>query len=410
MSTKLTKIVSAAGVAVVLIAVAVLWQRSETPPSTSSEDIKIGVILGFTGPIESLTPGMAASAELAMQEASDSGMLLGGKKALPVRADSTCVDSAAATAAAERLITAERIVAIMGADCSGVTTAIANNVAVPNGVVMVSPSATSPALSTIADNGFFYRTAPSDARQGQVLADVLTARGITNVAVTYTNNDYGKGLAESFSGAFNAAGGTIAISAAHEDGKADYAAEVGALGATEATHLAVFGYLDQGGKGIIQGSLDSDAFRSFILADGMIGDSLIAAIGDDLNGTIGTVPGGAGDSAERFLAHAKNNGIDGDGPYRAESYDAAALLILAIQAAGSAERAAIQSKMTMVANAPGEKIAVGELAKGLKILADGGDVDYVGATHVEFNEVGEVLGTYKELEVKDGKFETIRVR
>jgi len=65
-----------------------------------------------------------------------------------VRADSTCIDSAAATAAAERLITDDGIVAIMGADCSGVTGAVLSNVAVPNGVPMVSPSATSPALST----------------------------------------------------------------------------------------------------------------------------------------------------------------------------------------------------------------------------------------------------------------------
>ena len=389
------------------------WYKSQpgdTPSPALGEDVKIGVILGFTGPIESLTPGMAESAELAMQEASESGLLLGGSTAVSVRADSTCVDAAAATAAAERLVNADKVAAIMGADCSGVTTAVANNVAVPNGVVMVSPSATSPALSTIEDNGFFHRTAPSDARQGQVLAEVLADRGIKNVAVTFTNNDYGKGLSESFANAFTAAGGSIAISAAHEDGKADYAAEVGALAASGAEHLAVFGYVDQGGKGIIQGALDADAFRNFILADGMIGKSLIEAIGDDLDGTIGTLPGGADEAAARFLDYAEENGVDGDGPFRGESYDAAALLLLAAQAAGSADRAAIQSKMETVANAPGEEIHVGELAQGLKILAEGGDVDYVGATGVEFNEVGEVLGSYRELEVIDGEFETVQVR
>ena len=94
--------------------------------------IKMGIILGFTGPIESLTPAMAGSAELAFKEASDSGSLLGGKKIEVVRADSTCVDSAAATAAAEGVIS-QGVAAIMGADCSGVTGAIASNVAVPNG-------------------------------------------------------------------------------------------------------------------------------------------------------------------------------------------------------------------------------------------------------------------------------------
>ncbi len=375
----------------------------------AGDDVKVGVILGFTGPIESLTPDMAASAELAFKEASDSGLLLGGRKIVPVRADSTCVDSAAATAAAERLISAEGVAAIMGADCSGVTGAVANNVAVPNGVIMISPSATSPGLSTIKDNGLFFRTSPSDARQGEVLATVLNSRGIKEVAVTYTNNDYGKGLADSFATAFKAVGGKVSITAAHEDGKADYSAEVGALSAAGSKYLAVFGYLDQGGKGIIQASLDSGAFENFVLADGMIGDSLVQAIGKDLNGAVGTVPGGESKGAVTYAEMAAKAGIKKDGPYVGESYDAGALIALAMQAAGSADRAAIQSKMMMVANAPGEKILPGEIAKGLKILGSGGDIDYVGATNVEFNEVGEVLGTFKEVEVKDGKFETIRI-
>ena len=241
----------------------------------ASGEIKVGVRLGFTGPIESLTPTMASSAELAMKEASDSGALLGGATVTSARADSTCVDSAAATSAAERLITADKVAAIMGADCSGVTTAIANNVAVPNGVTMISPSATSPALTTIEDKGFFFRTAPSDARQGQVLAQVVMDRGIDKVAVTYTNNDYGKGLSDSFVGAFKALGGTVTTEVPHEDGKADYSAEVSTLSASGASEVAVLGYLDQGGRGIIQNALDTGAFSRFILADGMIGQSLI---------------------------------------------------------------------------------------------------------------------------------------
>ncbi len=373
-----------------------------------ADDIKIGVILGFTGPIESLTPGMARSAELAFSEASKSGNFLGGKTVVSVRGDSTCTDAAAASSVAERLITADGVAAIMGADCSGVTTAIANNVAVPNGVVMVSPSSTSPALSTIDDNGYFYRTAPSDARQGQVLADVLKSRGISEVAITYTNNDYGKGLTESFGGAFKANGGTISISAAHEDGKADYSAEVGALAASGAKHLVVFGYVDQGGKRIIQASIDADAFSSFAMGDGMVGESLIEALGSDLTGSVATLPGGAS-SADTFVEYANANGVKGDGAFVPESYDAGALIVLAIQAAGSADRAAIQSNIMSVANAPGEEIGPGELGKALKILADGGSVNYQGATNVEFNEVGEVFGTYKELEIGDGKWNTVKI-
>ncbi len=372
-------------------------------------DIKVGVILGYTGPLESLTPDMAASAELAFKEVNDSGLLLGGKKIESVRADSTCIDSAAATTAAEKLVTSDKVNAIMGADCSGVTGAIANNVAVPNGVVMVSPSATSPGLSALKDKGYFFRTAPSDARQGEVMAAILKKRGIMEVAVTYTNNDYGKGLADSLKKSYGAVGGKISMVAAHEDGKADYSAEVGALAASGSKHLVVYGYLDQGGKGIIQASLDSGAFENFIVSDGMIGDTLIEAIGDDLNGTIGTLPGSESKGASSFLDMAGKAGIKQGGPYTGESYDAGALIALAMQAAGSSDRAAIQSKIIAVGNAPGTKIMPGELAKGLKILKDGGDIDYVGASNVEFNDIGEVLGTYKELEVKGGKFETVKV-
>ncbi|MCY4564315.1 MAG: ABC transporter substrate-binding protein [Gammaproteobacteria bacterium] len=377
--------------------------------SAAQAEMKIGVLLGFTGPIESLAPNIAASAELAMQEATESGAFLGGRKVTPVRGDSTCIDAAAATAAAERLVNSDEVAAIMGADCSGVTTAVANNVAVPNGVVMISPSATSPALTTLDDNGHFFRTAPSDARQGQVLARVAKARGITNIGVTYTNNDYGKGLANAFANAFEAAGGTVALSVAHEDGKADYAAEVGALAASGAEHLAVFGYVDQGGRGIIQASLDTGAFDTFLLADGMIGDSLLEAIGDALEGSVGTAPGSDSPNAKKFQEAAEAAGLKGADPFSAEAYDAAALIILAAQAAGSTDRAAIQSKILEVSNAPGEPIGPTELAKGLELLAAGTAIDYQGATDVELTPEGDASSPYKEYEVMDGKFTTVRI-
>jgi hypothetical protein len=90
--------------------------------ASAQEEVKLGVILGFTGPIESITPAMADGAELAMAEVTESGMLMEGMSVTSIRADSTCIDSAAATAAAERLITSDGVNGIVGAMCSGVTT------------------------------------------------------------------------------------------------------------------------------------------------------------------------------------------------------------------------------------------------------------------------------------------------
>ena len=372
-------------------------------------EIKMGIILGFTGPIESLTPAMAASAELAFKEASDSGKLLGGETITPIRADSTCVDSAAATTAAEGVI-AQGVAAIMGADCSGVTGAIASNVAVPNGVVMISPSATSPGLTTLDDKGYFFRTAPSDARGGQILADITKDRKIKSVAITYTNNDYGKGLADVYEAAVKAHGISVTAVTAHEDGKADYSAEISVLAAAGGDAVAVIGYLDQGGKGIIQGSLDSGAFDTFILSDGMIGQSLIDAFGKGLNKSFGSLPGSTGKGSKVFADVASAAGIDSSGPYTSESYDAAALIVLAMQAGGSADRSSIAKNVMAVANAPGTKIYPGQLGKALDLLAKGKAIDYEGATGVNFTDVGEAQGSFLEKEIKYGKFKTKKQR
>jgi branched-chain amino acid transport system substrate-binding protein len=311
-----------------------------------------------------------------------------------------------AVASAERLI-AEGIKGLVGADCSGVTGAVLQNVAIPNGMVMISPSATSPGLTTMEDNGLFFRTSPSDAREGQVMAEILQERGVKSIALTYTNNDYGKGLADAIETSFKAIGGEVTIVAAHEDGKADYSAEVGALASAGGDLLVVAGYLDQGGAGIIKGALDAGAWDTFGLPGGMIGDNLPKTIGADLNGSYGQVAGTQGTGIDTFTAMAEKEGFDGSSPYTPEAYDAAALIMLAMQAAGSMEPGDYKSKIMDVANAPGEEIFPGELAKALELIKAGKDVDYVGASAVELIGPGESAGTYKMIEVVDGENKTI---
>ena len=371
--------------------------------STShAKKVNVGIILGFTGPIESLTPDMAAGAELAFSEASNSGKLLNGSKINVIRADSTCIDSAAASSAAEGLIS-QGVTAIMGADCSGVTGAILSNVAVPNGVPMISPSATSPGLTTAEDNGLFFRTAPSDARGGEVLADITADKGITSVAITYVNTDYGVGLADVYEAAAEARGIEVTAKTAHEGDKADYSAEVGVLSAAGGDALAVIGYLDQGGNQIIQGSLDSGAFDTFVLSDGMIGDSLTDTFGSDLDGSFGSMPGSLGAGAQKFKAYAEANGVN-PSVYVGESYDAAALIVLAMALGGSDDSATVAANIMKVANGPGTKIYAGELAKGLELASAGLAVDYDGATDVNFTEVGEAFGAFIEKGIEGGAF------
>ncbi|SFF09922.1 amino acid/amide ABC transporter substrate-binding protein, HAAT family (TC 3.A.1.4.-) [Sulfitobacter brevis] len=370
-----------------------------------AKEVKLGVLFGFTGPIESLTGPMSGGAEMAMKEVTDSGMFMDGTKVTSVRGDSGCIDNGLAVASAERMI-ADGVSGIIGADCSGVTGAVLQNVAIPNGMVMISPSATSPGLSTMEDNGLFFRTSPSDAREGEVMAEILNERGVKSIALTYTNNDYGKGLADAIESSFKAAGGEVTIVAAHEDGKADYSAEIGALASAGGDLLVVAGYLDQGGAGIIKSALDAGAWETFGLPGGMIGENLPKNIGPDLDGSYGQIAGSEGQGIETLIKMV-DGAFEATSPYTPEAYDAAALFMLAMQASGSTDPAVYKEKILEVANAPGEKIYPGELGKALELIKAGTDIDYVGASAVELVGAGEAAGTYRMIEVKDGKIETV---
>ncbi|MGJ8545510.1 MAG: ABC transporter substrate-binding protein [Sulfitobacter sp.] len=373
-------------------------------------DTKIGILLGFTGPLESLASDMAGGAELAIAEVNAAGTFLDGGTVTSVRADTGCIDAGMAVSSAERLVTSDRVNGIVGGMCSGETTASLQNVAIPNGAVMISPSATSPALSDVEDNGLFFRTSPSDARQGQVMADILNDRGIKEVAVTYTNNDYGKGLADAFETAFTQSGGTVTLNTSHEDGKADYSAEIGALASAGGEVLVVAGYVDQGGAGIVNGAVDSGAFDTFMFPDGMVSETLEKNFAEIADGSFGQHPSADGDGPAKYIEMGKAAGFEPTNAFSPESYDAAALMLLAMQAAGSNDPAEYKGKVMDVANAPGEKIQPGELAKALQILKDGGDIDYEGASAVELIGPGESAGNYREIEMKDGKMVTVGFR
>ena len=371
--------------------------------SSFGATVKIGELQGFTGPIESMIPAMSGGANLAVTEVNASGKYLYGTIEV-VQGDSKCIDADAAVAEGERLINDENVMAIMGPNCSGVTGAFVSNVGMPNGVVNISPSATSPALTDIDDNGYFFRTAPSDARQGQVLADIAMSRGQSDMAVTYTNDDYGKGLADAFVNAYEAAGGTVTVISGHENDKADYSADVAALSAGGSATLAVLGYADTGGKGILAASEDTGAFTDYVFADGMMSATTSGAVGD---GSWGTMPAPSADLLASWLAVAEAGGVAGAEVFAAESYDAMALIILASQAAGGTDRAAIQAEVMGIANAPGIQCNAGELGECLKYISGGLVVDYVGATGVEFTAVGEGKGSYAEQEIIGGAFTTV---
>jgi len=373
--------------------------------SHAAKSVTIGELQNFVGPLESMIGEMTGAVHLAVDEANASGNYLQGTINV-VTADSTCGDPAIAIAEAEKMINVDNVIAIMGPNCSAITTAVINAVYAPNGVVGISPSATSPAIDALDDGGFFFRTAPPDTKQGPAISNIAMTRGQTDMAVTYVNNDYGKALADAFVTAYEAAGGTVTVIAAHEDDKADYSADVAALSAGGSATLAVFGYDASGGRGIISASEDTGAFVDYVFGDGMIGSHTASLVAD---GSWGTMPAASEELQAAWNIVAEAAGLTGTAVFSGQSYDAMALIILASQAAGSADRAAIAAEVLNVANAPGNKCAAGDLGTCLKWISGGLPVDYVGATGVELDAHGTPNGSYAEMEVIGGVMTSLRV-
>jgi len=379
----------------------------------ASADVKIGFLGGFTGPIESLTPPIFDAAQLAATHVNEQGGLQDGQQIEMPSADTGCIDSTMAVNGADRLVNSEQVVAIVGALCSGATIAAANSVAVPAGVVMISPASTSPALSELDDNDLVFRTPPSDSYQGEVLARVLREKGIDQIAVTYVNNDYGKGFADAVEAAFTEGGGTVAINEAHEDGKADYRPEIGSLAASGAETLVVLAYVNGSGQTIIRQAVEGGDFQRFAGGDGMVGPALIEAAGaGNLDGMILTRPGSPdlpGSDIYRQLA--TDAGLDPEATFGAQGYDAAFLLALALEKAGSAEREGLNQALREVANEPGEVVLPGEWEKAKKLIADGQDINYEGATgSLEFDDNGDVAGVIEELVIEGDSINPVGLR
>ncbi|WP_251976255.1 ABC transporter substrate-binding protein [Salinicola avicenniae] len=377
--------------------------------SAAQAEVKVGFLGGFTGGIESLTPPIFDGAKLAMQEINEQGGLLDGEELVMPSGDTTCSDAAAASNAADRLVNSEQVTAIVGALCTGATIAAANNAAIPGGVVMVSPASTAPAVTDLDDNDLVFRTVPSDAFQGEQLAKLLLSKGIEDVAVTYVNNDYGQGLDSAFTDTFEAEGGTVTANLAHEDNRADYRSEIGQLSAGGSQTLVVLAYADTSGQTILRQAYESGAFMQFAGGDGMVGNSLVEAIGADvLEGMIATRPGSPDTPGTAlFTELAESAGIDPSAVFAAQSYDAAFLLALAIEKNGSADREGLSAALRDVASAPGETILPGEWEKAKQLLAEGQEIDYEGASgSQDFDDNGDVPGIVVEMAVEDGAFVT----
>jgi len=373
-------------------------------------EIKVGILLGFTGAVESLTPSMADSAELAFNEVVNNKDKFNEITFKVIRADTTCNNIKLAKNAAKKIIN-DGASAIIGAACPNMTIDIAKELSIPEKILMISPADTSNELIELEDNGFIFRTTPPKIRGSQILADITKDRGIRKLAISYSGDKDYKNFAEFYRNTLDKNNIKTTIMLPHDKNTNDYSKHISALSAAGGDALAVISDLNLGGDQIIKSILDTGMFEIFILNESMIEQNLIDDFKKkDLKKSFGYVQGLSSLGSEKFINLAQKSGVDPSSPYTGESYDAAAIIILSNFAKLFSNYNSINNAIYSVANKPGVKIYPGEINKAIRILRDGKSINYEGATNVEFDKFGDTFGSFVEVDLKKGKLKSKKLR
>jgi len=188
--------------------------------------LKIGSLLPETGSLAFLGPPEFAGVEYAIDLINKAGGAL-GKPVEYVQGDSGDTSTDTASTTVDRLL-GENVDAIIGAASSSVTLTVIDKITAA-GVVQFSPANTSDKLSTYADNGLFFRTAPADKLQGAVLANLIAGDGAATVYIMALDDAYGTGLADSIEANLTAAGVTVVGKKIYDPKATTFDAEVGEI-------------------------------------------------------------------------------------------------------------------------------------------------------------------------------------
>ena len=375
-----------------------------------SKEVKVGILLGFTGAVESLTPLMAESVELAFKEVTTNEDLDKDIDFRLLKADTACDNINFAKNSATKLVK-DGVEAIIGAACPNITKEVAKEILIPKKILMISPADNSNELITLKDNDYLFRTTPSKIRGSEILADITKDRGIRKIAISYSNEKEYKKFAKAFSDTLDKKNVKTTIMLSHNKNVNDYSKHISALSAAGGDALAVISDINLGGDQIIKSILDTGMFKIFILSENMVDQKIIDNFKEkDLKRSFGYVSGFSNLGSEKFINIAQKAGVDPFSPYTFESYDAAAVVILSNFAKIYSENISNKDAIYSIANKPGVKIYPGEIKKAINILREGKTINYEGATGVEFDNFGDTFGSFVEVDFKKGKIKTKKLR
>jgi ABC-type branched-subunit amino acid transport system substrate-binding protein len=376
--------------------------------------ITVGVVMELTGPAGEYGQAGAKSVEMAFKDINDAGGAQGCQLATDTR-DSQSTGSVAVDAATQ-LVQVKKVPVIIGGIISSVSIPILTSVTAPAKVVQVSPASSSPTLTALArdgkTNGIFFRTITSDALQGTAAAKYALDQGFKKIAIIHVNNDFGVNMMGEFKKAYEALGGKIVSTTPYNENQSSYQSEATAAMTGEPDGLYLISTPVDGAT-VARAWISGGGPAKFLLNDGMNSPEFIKSVGAKyLNEAYGTSSGTSPTASTKYFNEnykAFSGGIDPANPAADRSYDAGAIVGLAIAAAGSKEPLAIRDAIYKVVDPQGTPIHAGkdEFAKALALIKDGKPIRYEGVIGpVAFDKNGDITGPFRLWKIVDGNVAT----
>jgi len=382
----------AAGAVAALAAVSLVAGVS-LPAGAATAPLKVGAILPLTGGLSFLGDPMVAGFWAAVDEINNNGGVLGSKITVTgIKDEADGSNLAISTQSAKEQIAAGAQ-AILGAASSGRTYNIIKDLT-GAGIVQISPSNTDIGLSTYKDNGFYFRTAPSDLLQGRVNGNNILAAGKKNVAIIYQQSSYGTGLMGTAKDALVKGGATVKTYAFAEN-ETNFTSTANSVKAQNADAVLVISY-DEFKK--IAPALKDQGYKGnqIYMVDGNVGNYSKESFAAWLDGAQGTQAGADPSKAfatklnAAFLSHSKKAlplTI-----YGAEAYDAIIVAALAATEAKSTKAADIKKHMVSVTTGG---VKVHTFAEAVKAIKAGKNIDYDGQSGpIDFDANGNPSTAY----------------
>ncbi len=355
---------------------------------SAATPLKIGLLFDYSPDSEEKARDRERAFHLAVQHVNAAGGVFGRPVETVVR-DSTR-DPAVAVEEARRMIEEDGVHALVGPNSSANSLPVAEQVAGPAGIPVISPSAGSSLLTGAADSDFFFRATLSDDAHGPVLADVTRGRGFTNVGLVYRDDAWGRSLFESFERAWAGELKAVLLPA----GQTTFLPELRETASGGAEALIVLTFEAEAAI-VTREAVETGLYGRFVLGGALKSPALAAAVGGALAGAYGTGSAALESPASRdweaaFIAEYGNAPAYA---YVQETYDSTIALALAAQAAGSVDGTAIRDQLRGIGSGPGTVItpSAAGVAEALRILGEGGAVDYEGAaTTMDWDDNGDL--------------------